>query len=387
MEHFRNLSIDNRYAYIYSPYGIGDLVIICGLKKSVEEKYNVNIRFIVKPAHIIVMKAYKEEEYLIHSFSDSELKRYGEDAAKPTPGKIFIAHPFYHGNGKVNNDFLNYCITFKQLFMIGLGISDKSKLELPAFSPSVSGDLLERTNIKDLERAVLILPEMKSASSYENMPVELFEDLIKTLKEKKYYPIVNISDDTYIDLKPYSVEMSLEEVAALACSCRYVISMRSGLCDLIFPCVKMLNIIYPNYSFWKLFNLEDSYGAVSNSNIKETVLSISKSLFNMGYRSCALYGYGNVGKRILYSLTTEGFPVEYIIDQNKNDILSPIDVYGSEDELPGVDVVLITLSCQINEIKKGLSRKIDGDVIDLHELWMKSGILKELGFYEDNSDC
>lgn len=387
MEQFRDLSIDNRYAYIYSPYGIGDLVIICGLKKSIEEEYDVNIRFIVKPAHVLLMKLYGEEEYLIHSLSESELNQYGEDVAKPTPGKIFIAHPFYHSNGKVNNDFLNCSITFKQLFTICLGISNKSKLELPVFFPSISEELLVRANIKDLERAVLILPEMKSASPYENMPVELFEDLIKVLKEKKYYPIVNLSDDTYIDLKPYSVEMSLEEVVALAHSCGHVISMRSGICDLIFPCVTTLNIIYPNYSFWKLFNLTDTYGAVSENNIKETILSISKSLTHMGYSSCALYGYGNVGKRILYSLNAEGFQVEYIIDQNKNDILSSIAVYGLDDELPCVDVVLITISFQINEIKKKLSQKIDGAVIDLHELWRKSGIVKELGIYENNTDC
>ena len=372
--------IDNKYAYVFSPYGIGDLVIVRGLKKSIEETYKVSVRFIVKPAHEFVMEMFGEKEYLTCTYSEAELKIMGEEVSEPTIGKVFVAHPFYHNNGSINVAFLEHRITFRSVFTKLFKLPDISKVELPYFFPKVKEEFQKRARIERMDNTVLLLPEMKSASQYENLPVNFFIEVINKIKAEGLQPIVNCTDDTYEELKPYSVEMTLEELVSLACECRQVISMRSGICDLIFSRINRLDIIYPNQAFWKLFNLKEIYCEDSLINSKEHVLSVSRVLKNMGYDSCAIYGYGNVGKRIHYSLNAERFPISYIVDCNKKEIKSSVNVYGMNDELPDVDVILITLSHEINDIKIKLSRKISGSVIDLHELLMNSDILQEISF-------
>lgn len=379
--------IDKKCAYIISPYGIGDLVLVCGLKKSIEKRYGLNIRYIVKPSHEIVMEMFGEKEYIIGTFSEAELKIIGEEVKEPTIGKMFVSHPFYHDNGRFNTDFLEYRINFKSLFTKVLDLQENSIVDLPQYFPQVQDQFKRKARIELMDRTVLLLPEMKSSSLYENLPVDIFVELISKLKNAGLYPIVNCTNDTYKELIPYSVDMTLEEVVGLACQCKQTISMRSGICDLIFSQIKKLEIIYPNYAFWKLFNLSDTYGSGWTCCINEHVLSVSKALRNIGYKSCALYGYGSVGKRIRYSLESEGFPVSYIIDINKDDVNCSLDVYGIEERLPNTDVILITLSNQIEEVKNKLFEIFNGDVIDLHEMWLKSDILKEMTFYENYPNC
>ncbi|MDR1901926.1 MAG: hypothetical protein LBQ88_06575 [Treponema sp.] len=80
-----------------SPCGLGDTMLLNGIKHSLERKYGLPVHFIIKPPHKIVMEMYGNTNYSVHKFSANELTGIGRINRIPQKGRLYVAHPMYTG--------------------------------------------------------------------------------------------------------------------------------------------------------------------------------------------------------------------------------------------------------------------------------------------------
>ena len=72
------------------------------------------------------------------------------------------------------------------------------------------------------------------------------------------------------------------------------------------------------------------------------------------YKSVAIYGMKEFGVHLYEMLKDSDIKVEYVIDKNPGIVSEDIKCYKPSDELPKVDVIVVTASYYFNEIRKQL---------------------------------
>lgn len=72
------------------------------------------------------------------------------------------------------------------------------------------------------------------------------------------------------------------------------------------------------------------------------------------YKSVAIYGMKELGVHLWEMLKDTNIRVEYVIDMNPEVVSDNIKCYKPSDELPKVDVIVVTASYYFNEISKQL---------------------------------
>lgn len=79
-------------------------------------------------------------------------------------------------------------------------------------------------------------------------------------------------------------------------------------------------------------------------------------LDGMGVSSVAIYGYFDMGKKLERQLIKEGVEVRYAIDRSVSSVTGGLKVFHPEEQLPGVDCVIVTAYEQ-NALKKFVADK------------------------------
>lgn len=109
-----------------------------------------------------------------------------------------------------------------------------------------------------------------------------------------------------------------------------------------------------------------SYYAIVNQwlALLENRGNLAKYFERHSYVSLAIYGFGSLGKHLFYQLH-RGINVKYIIDRkiNIDDFCLPI--YRPDEELPKVDVIVVTVVNEFDEICNVLREKYSGDIVSL----------------------
>ena len=83
---------------------------------------------------------------------------------------------------------------------------------------------------------------------------------------------------------------------------------------------------------------------------KQKNINLSSYFEKMGYNSVAIYGMKEVGERLYEELKDTKTEVKYAVDQNAESIYADIDVYSPDDDLPEVDVIVVTATYYYNSI-------------------------------------
>lgn len=87
-----------------------------------------------------------------------------------------------------------------------------------------------------------------------------------------------------------------------------------------------------------------------------------------GYQKIAIYGMSYAGETLLDELKNREIEVAYGIDKNADGIYADIDVFSLEDELAGVDAVVVTAITFFDEIEEKLSGKFDCPILSLEDV-------------------
>lgn len=88
-----------------------------------------------------------------------------------------------------------------------------------------------------------------------------------------------------------------------------------------------------------------------------------------GYKSVAVYGYGMLGKHLVYQLKQEGFNVKYVIDRQVEKKADGIPLYPLQDGLPEVDAVIVTVLYDYDNIMRELTKLLDAAVLPIDKMF------------------
>lgn len=101
--------------------------------------------------------------------------------------------------------------------------------------------------------------------------------------------------------------------------------------------------------------------------------SIREYFEKEGYKSVAIYGMSHVGERLLEELKSSDIEIKYAIDRNATWIYSDVEVYLPNDNLPDVDVVVVTAVYFFDEVLSNLKDKVRCPIISLEDVLCNIG--------------
>ncbi len=358
------MNASNR-VYLLCPYGLGDTMLVCGYLPEWERRYGLKGIPIIKRSHVSLMRMYGITEYIIYDFSAEEIAAIEQKKKRNAivAGEIYITRSGYEENNSDFRKFIDRRITFKDVYLRALGLDSSCKLRNPICYPQVKSSLRAKMPKGiDIEDITIILPEM-NAPEIDTVPIEYFENLVDYQDESIIVNMIHPKGE----LGKKNVDLTLEELIALAVNCKRVISSRSGICDVIYKEVKSMTVIYPNSVFYDLYRF-DSIFCENNPNVNEQILELNRGLRKLGIKSCAVYGIAFVGQRIVECLRREGMPVKYVIDRNPDAETIGCERYSPNDNLPKVDAIIITPERDKDMIIKQLKNKVDAELIFYKDL-------------------
>ena len=86
------------------------------------------------------------------------------------------------------------------------------------------------------------------------------------------------------------------------------------------------------------------------------------------FSKVAIYGMKEFGERLFDELKDSDITVKYIIDKNADDIYANVDVITPDDEMPPVDVIVVTATYYFDEIEEALCEKVDYPIVSLEDI-------------------
>lgn len=86
------------------------------------------------------------------------------------------------------------------------------------------------------------------------------------------------------------------------------------------------------------------------------------------YKTVAIYGMKEFGERLLDELKDSDITVKYIIDKNADAIYADVDVITPDDEMPSVDVIVVTATYYFDEIEDMMCEKVDYPIVSLEDI-------------------
>lgn len=111
------------------------------------------------------------------------------------------------------------------------------------------------------------------------------------------------------------------------------------------------------------YNTLNQWLKIKNSNKK-----LEDYFLNNNYKSVAIYGMGELGNRFYEEMKKSSIEVKYAIDQNAQYTYSDLKIYGLDDKLEKVDIVVVTAVFAYEEIMTTLKDKIDAEIISLEDI-------------------
>lgn len=256
-----SLHLSKERAYIYSPFGLGDTAILCGLKNVIEQRYGVPVSLVIRKSHKIVMDIYGISDYILvdnyrYSPTDQELLKLAASTPYIQPGKLFIGHFACHNLKAlidINSMHRRYTMLdcYKAFFELDWDVALSYPKTLPA-------EITNNTNLNKIldEKSInlkatpslLIIPE---AYSFTNNVVD-WKEIVERYRNGGYNVYTSVSNKNFCLNGVENISVNLTELIALCMQVTNIITIRSGICDLIWCRGNSLTAIYPdiNTYYW-----------------------------------------------------------------------------------------------------------------------------------------
>lgn len=114
-------------------------------------------------------------------------------------------------------------------------------------------------------------------------------------------------------------------------------------------------------SYWRVLDLW--------VGMLEKGTTLSGYLKKAGYDNVAVYGYGMLGKHLVYQLQKEGFEVKCVIDRQVEKKTDCVPLCLLNGNLPHVDVVIVTVLYDYDSIRNEIKKIMDVDVLPIDKLF------------------
>lgn len=122
----------------------------------------------------------------------------------------------------------------------------------------------------------------------------------------------------------------------------------------------------------RLAKFED-YFAISNKWLKNRNMGIPVLDYfkQHNYETIAIYGMGELGKRLYEELKNQGKEVAFVLDRCARGGLDPnMNVCSMDEKLPDVDVIVITPTFDYASIEEQLKKVTDAKIISIKDVVM-----------------
>lgn len=105
-------------------------------------------------------------------------------------------------------------------------------------------------------------------------------------------------------------------------------------------------------------------------SLKQQGINLSKYFAREKYATIAIYGMKELGQLLLEEIYNEPNEpeVKYVIDRNPDGFYAPVPSLKPEDELPEVDVIVITAVHYFKQIREALVTKVECPIISLEDI-------------------
>ncbi len=100
--------------------------------------------------------------------------------------------------------------------------------------------------------------------------------------------------------------------------------------------------------------------------LKQKNESLERYFINKRYKTIAIYGMGELGNRLYEELKTTGIIIEYGIDKNFG--FGDIKILNLDDELPKVDVIVVTAVFDFDKISNDLKDRVNCPIVSLEDI-------------------
>lgn len=243
--------------YFYSPYGLGDSMMICAFSEAINRKYENNTMYLFKPSHQYVAEMYalKNYELVDETFDTTDVSLFSD---VPQVGKIYMLHPEYTGNKNNLEAFFALKKSFKELY------ADYFEVPITSFKKPkyiVEKRCQEKLIGIPIDKLVVVAPEMNAAASCDRIPLNYYHEIIEDYKRKGYEIIVNARKKEVASyFSEYCIDFDISEFVWIAKNCDKVILSRSGMVDILAFCDVRMEVLYPNAKFYEMYNLKRTYG-------------------------------------------------------------------------------------------------------------------------------
>lgn len=121
----------------------------------------------------------------------------------------------------------------------------------------------------------------------------------------------------------------------------------------------------------RLAKFED-YFAIVNKWLKNRNqhISVANYFKNNHYDRIAIYGMGEIGKRLYEELYAEGVEVMAVFDRSAQRLDPSLNVYSLEDPVPDIDVVVITPTFDYATIEAQLKKVVSCKIVSISDVIM-----------------
>ena len=269
----KNITLNNNEWAFLCPAGIGDTFILCALSKTFIEKRLGTFTVIVKNNHSSIPSMFSSisrietvekmpSTNLYNFFSVSRI----DDKMK---GRLLWGHPYclisiagYKGLG------------FVDMYKMYLGLEQTALLTKPSISENAvkkATDKFTKHNLP-IGKTVILAPYAKSL---KNFRIEVWAEIVKYIKYNGLVPVTNIANNEKPIPGTGGINISLEEIIPFCELAGHVISIRSGLCDLLSNAEIKFTVLYPKSFFihettlYEFYSLEKNGMTNSSKNVQE----------------------------------------------------------------------------------------------------------------------
>lgn len=268
------LGVTNGEMAIICPYGIGDTYFICILSQVLSQKYSRPIALVVKTQHLAVVNMFREviSQAIVCEFTAKELRRIGE-ASVALNGNLMVGHPSI-----IRKQFLFEMVGIEKLnlldcYKIYFGLPLDCQLVPPKPGKAACRTAAEMLELYHLPegRTVLLCP---SCYSTDKIPVDFWGELADSLGRAGFTVCTNVAASEKNEIiGTIQLTAELDVLIPLVESAGHVVSVRSGLCDLISSANCRKVVVYPDQK-WEHGTIFSGTSLVSMglaSNVREYV--------------------------------------------------------------------------------------------------------------------
>lgn len=114
----------------------------------------------------------------------------------------------------------------------------------------------------------------------------------------------------------------------------------------------------------------DKYYRVLNYwlSVKISGRGLEEYFTENNYKKIAIYGLGELGRRVYEELWDTSIEVKYGIDKDAATATLGLDIVAIDDYLDDVDVIVVTPLFDYENIKKDLLKRIECDIVSLEDV-------------------